>query len=133
LITTETPDDIITPGNTNYLIGYVSVADISSARRNAGLTPLKYNGVEGRCHDSSTFTALDAGYTNIISGSYPFWGYEFVSFDNSSATANVRSLANDLVTRIKSFPSTSSIIAPNINLNDMRVRRTLDGGILLPR
>ena len=113
---------------TNYLVGYVSVADITSARRNAGLVPLMFNGVEGRCHDNASFTTLDAGYTNIITGKYPWWGYEFVSYDNNVASANAKAFANNFVNLIKSFDSTNSIIAPNIKLTDMRVSRTADGG-----
>lgn len=115
---------------TNYLIGYVSVADISSARRNNGLTPLKYNGVEGRCYDNASFTTLDAGYTNIITGKYPYWGYEFVTYNNSLASVNAKALANNLVTTIRGFASTNSIIAPNIKLSDMQVERAADGDII---
>lgn len=113
---------------TNYLVGYVSVADISSSRRNAGLVPLKFNGVEGRCHDNASFTTLDAGYTNIITGAYPWWGYEFVSYDNNVASANAKAFANNFVSLIRSFDSTNAIIAPNIKLTDMKVVRTADGG-----
>jgi hypothetical protein len=112
----------------NYLVGYVSVADISSARRTAGLVPLKFNGVEGRCHDNASFTTLDAGYTNIITGAYPWWGYEFVSYDNALASVNAKAFANNFINLIKSFDSTNSIIAPNIKLTDMKVTRTADGG-----
>lgn len=113
---------------TNYLVGYVSVADITAARRTAGLVPLKFNGVEGRCHDNSSFTTLDAGYTNIITGAYPWWGYEFVTYDNAVASANAKAFANNFISQIKSFDSTNSIIAPNIKLTDMKVTRTVDGG-----
>jgi hypothetical protein len=133
-ITTISTNDTILPGDTNYLVGYVSVADITAARRNAGLTPLKYNGVEGRCHDNASFGTLDAGYTNIINGSYPFWGYEFVTYNKGlSLTSNVRRLADGLVSKIQSFSSTNIEIAPNINLMDMRVGRdNRDGNFLLP-
>jgi len=113
---------------TNYLVGYVSVADITSARRTAGLVPLMFNGVEGRCHDNASFTTLDAGYTNIITGKYPWWGYEFVTYDNAVASANAKAFANNFINLIKSFDSTNSIIAPNIKLSDMKVQRTADGG-----
>jgi hypothetical protein len=113
---------------TNYLVGYVSVADISSARVAAGLVSLKFNGVEGRCYTNTSFTTLDKGYTNIITGAYPWWGYEFVTYDNNTASANAKAFANNLVTLIKSFDSTNSVIAPNIKLTDMKVTRTVDGG-----
>ena len=82
----------------------------------------------GRCHDNATFTTLDAGYTNIITGKYPWWGYEFVSYDNNVASVNAKAFANNFVNLIKSFDSTNSIIAPNIKLTDMKVTRTTDGG-----
>jgi hypothetical protein len=131
VITDSTINDDYFLASTNYLIGYVSVADISSARRTAGLRPLKYNGVEGRCHDNASFTTLDAGYTNICNGSYPYWGYEFVTYDNTQITANGKNFADDIVTSIRSFASTNSIIAPNIKLSDMKVERSADGGVLL--
>lgn len=130
VITESTVNDTLSLGDTNYLIGYVSVADMTTARRTAGLVPLKYNGVEGRCYGNNAFTALDAGYTNIITGKYPYWGYEFITFDNISASANAKAFANNLVTTIRGFASTNSIIAPNIKLSDMQVERTADGGII---
>jgi len=114
--------------STNYLVGYVSVADITSARRTAGLVPLKFNGVEGRNYDNSSFTTLDAGYTNIITGAYPLWGYEFVTYDNAVASVNAKAFANNFITLIKSFDSTNSVIAPCIKLTDMKVTRTEDAG-----
>lgn len=130
VITDSTVNDALSLGTTNYLIGYVSVADMTTARRTAGLVPLKYNGVEGRCYGNNGFTTLDAGYTNIITGKYPYWGYEFITFDNISASANAKAFANNLVTTIRGFASTNSIIAPNIKLSDMQVERTADGGII---
>lgn len=113
---------------TNYLVGYVSVADMTSARVAAGLVPLKFNGVEGRCYNNTSFTTLDQGYTNIITGAYPWWGYEFVTYDNALASVNAKAFANNFVSLIKSFDSTNSIIAPNIKLTDMKVSRSADGG-----
>jgi hypothetical protein len=112
----------------NYLVGYVSVADMTAARVAAGLVPLKFNGVEGRCYSNTNFTTLDAGYTNITTGAYPWWGYEFVSYDNTLASVNAKAFANNFINLIKSFDSTNSIIAPNIKLTDMKVGRTVDGG-----
>jgi hypothetical protein len=129
VITGTTPVTGTSRGSqTNYLVGYVSVADITSARRTAGLVPLKFNGVEGRCYDNTSHTTLDAGYTNIITGAYPFWGYEFVTYDNAVASVNAKAFANNFINLIKSFDSTNSIIAPNIKLSDMRISRTVDGG-----
>jgi hypothetical protein len=113
---------------TNYLIGYVATGDVTAARVTAGLVPLKFNGVEGRCYTNTSFTALDQGYTNIITGAYPWWGYEFVTYDNAIASVNAKAFANNFVALIKSFDSTNSVIAPNIKLTDMKVSRTVDGG-----
>jgi hypothetical protein len=113
---------------TNYLVGYVSVADISAARVAAGLVTLKLNGVEGRCYTNTSFTTLDQGYTNITTGAYPLWGYEFVTYDNAVASANAKAFANNFINLIKGFDSTNSVIAPNIKLTDMKVSRSLDGG-----
>jgi hypothetical protein len=115
-------------GVVNYLIGYSSVADILPFVGN-GLVPLKYNGVEGRCHSQTNATTLDAGYTNIITGRYPYWGYEFIGYDNTlSGNANVPVLVNQLAARIRSLPSTNSDLAPNIALGEMKVDRSEDGG-----
>jgi hypothetical protein len=89
---------------------------------------LKFNGVEGRCYGTNGFTALDAGYTNIITGAYPFWGYEFVTYDNAVASANVKALATDWAAAIQLEQSTGSVIAPNIKLSDMKNSRLEDGG-----
>jgi hypothetical protein len=123
IIDGEAAEDL---GTAHYLVGYVSVADISSERRTRGLVPLKFNGVEGRCHDNAVFATLDAGYTNIITGKYPWWGYEFVGYD-SLASANTKAFANNLITTIKSFESTNTVVAPNIKLTDMKVSRSADG------
>ena len=125
------PVGVTLGSSNNFLIGYASVADVTVQHRTNGLVPLKFNGIEGRCYNtnsSDTFTKLDAGYTNIINGSYPWWGYEFVSYDNLVASTNAKAFANNFVKVIKEFPSTNSVIAPNIQLSDMKVSRTIDGG-----
>ncbi len=112
----------------NYLIGYSSVAD-TLPLVGSGLVPLKYNGVEGRCYSQTNATTLDAGYTNITTGRYPYWGYEFIGYDSTlSGNANVPVLVNQLATRIKSLASTNGDLAPNIALGDMKVDRSEDGG-----
>jgi hypothetical protein len=97
------------------------------------LVPLKFNGVEGRCYDNASHTTLDAGYTNITTGAYPLWGYEFVSYDPDVASVNALAFANNFISLIKSFDSTNSVIAPNIKLEDMKVTRTADGANQAPR
>ncbi|MCE9586893.1 MAG: hypothetical protein K8R57_01090 [Verrucomicrobia bacterium] len=112
----------------NFLIGYSSVADTLPFVVN-GLVPLKYNGVEGRCYSQTNATTLDAGYTNIITGKYPYWGYEFIGYDATlTGNANVPVLVNQLATRIKSLTATNGDLAPNIPIGDMKVLRSEDGG-----
>jgi hypothetical protein len=113
---------------TNFLVGYAATGDNTTGRRTDGLVPLKFNGVEGRCYGTNGFTTLDAGYTNIITGAYPFWGYEFVTYDNAVASANVKALATDWAAAIQLEQSTGSVIAPNIKLSDMKNSRIEDGG-----
>jgi hypothetical protein len=119
---------LLDAGSTNYVIGYSSVGD-SVAYIKDGMTYLKYNGVEGRCYSQTNITTLDAGYTNIITGKYPYWGYEFVTWDAGlTANTNTPVLAEMLYTRIRSLSSTDPDLAPNISVNDMKVGRSQDGG-----
>ncbi len=120
---------------TNYAICYAGVSD-ATAKYTTGLVPLKYNGVAGRHFTTTplsgvTSTALDEGYTNIISGKYPFWSYEFVMTDNTATNAStVTNLVSTLAANITNKASTSSDLAPNIALSEMKVQRTSDGGAI---
>jgi hypothetical protein len=112
---------------TNYLVGYSSVPD-TLPLVGSGLVLLKYNGVEGRCYSQTNATTLDAGYTNIITGKYPYWGYEAIGYDATLGNANVPVFVNTLADKIKALSSTDGDLAPNIALGDMQVDRSADGG-----
>jgi len=120
---------------TNYAICYAGVSD-AAAKYTTGLVPLKYNGVAGRHFTTNpvsgvTTTNLDEGYTNIISGKYPFWSYEFIMTDNTATNAStVTNLASTIAANITNKASTSSDLAPNIALTEMKVQRTSDGGAI---
>jgi hypothetical protein len=120
---------------TNYLIGYAASGDASAVSNN--VVPLAYNGVTGRFGTTSDLangtTYLDAGYTNIINGVYPFWAYEYVLYDGGTTntggvTAAAKYVATNSAAVIKTWASTNANLAPNINLNEMKVNRTADGG-----
>jgi len=123
-------------GNTNILISYSSVADVLN-NYSRGLVPLKFEGVHGRFGLTNEYaslgtnTALDSGYTNIITGKYPFWSYEHVLWDPNRMSAAASNTVSWLTNTIASYPTTNPDLAPNIALGDMRVYRTSDGGNLL--
>jgi hypothetical protein len=111
----------------NYLVAYAGVSD-AAGKYASGLKYLTFNGIQGRAHNSATVTNADAGYTNIITGKYPFWGYEHVMYDAAYASAGVSNVVSALTNYITPLASTSSTLAPNISLSDMLVKRTKDGG-----
>ena len=120
----------ITKGSaSNCLIGYAGVSDAAGQYAN-GLQYMTFNGVASRAYNSATVTNLDAGYTNIISGKYPFWSYEHLYYNSSSASAQATNLASSLATTILALPSTDANVAPNIAISDMKVSRSKDGGPL---
>jgi hypothetical protein len=118
----------------NYIIAYAGISD-AAGKYASGLQYLTYNGVKPRCYGTATLTVLDEGFTNIISGKYPFWGYEHVMYDNTggSASASTVAVVGALTNTIIPLSSTSSILAPNISLADMLVKRTQDGGAIQPK
>lgn len=123
-------------GNTNILISYSSVADVLN-NYSRGLVPLKFEGVHGRFGLTNEYaslgtnTALDSGYTNIITGKYPFWSYEHILWDPARMTPAASNTVAWLTNQIAGIPTTNPVLAPNIALGDMRVYRTSDGGPLL--
>ena len=124
---------------TNYLVGYLGVSDAYGNYAN-GLIPLTFNGVAGRFQNTNDYinnssTYLDAGYTNIITGKYPYWSYEHLNMDTTRADCDtqVQSIYGSLYSFITALPSTNSILAPNIALGEMRVRRTKDAGSITPQ
>ena len=115
---------------TNYIIGYAGVSDAYGQKAN-GLQYLTFNGVQCPGYNkSSGITTLDQGYTNVISGKYPFWAYEHLYYNASLATAQATTLATTVATSIFALPSTDANMAPNIAIGDMKVSRTADGGPL---
>ena len=111
----------------NYIVSYAGISD-AAGKYASGLKYLTFNGVQPRCYNTATTTVTDAGYTNIINGKYPFWGYEHVMYDPSSASAGVSNVVSALTNYITPLSSTSSALAPNISLADMNVKITKDGG-----
>ena len=120
----------ITKGSaSNCVIGYAGVSDAAGQYAN-GLQYMTFNGVAPRAYNSAITTNLDAGYTNIISGKYPFWCYEHLYYNSGIATAQATNLAATMSTSIFALPSSSANLAPNIALGDMKVSRSKDGGPL---
>ena len=123
-------------GNTNIYISYAGVPD-AAPNYAKGLIPLKFEGVHGRFGLTNEFaalgtnTALDSGYTNIISGKYPFWSYEHILWDPARMSTAASNTVGWLTNQIAGFATTSPQMAPNIALGDMKVYRTSDGGNIL--
>jgi len=141
------------------LVGYIALAD-SVAKYPGGIVPLTYNGVQGRGYSVASTTNpsinpawsnaalggsigglgyLDQGYTNIITGAYPYWGYEHVMYNtNTASNATVAgatvALYNSFVSAnngIRSLSSTNTFMYGGIKLEDMQIQRsgtTVDGG-----
>jgi hypothetical protein len=119
-------------GNTNILISYAGVAD-AVAKFSGGLIPLKFEGVHGRFGLTNEYSAanpgrLDSGYTNIISGKYPFWSYEHILWDSSRMSAAASNTLTYLTNTFASYATTNPLLAPNIALGDMKVYRLSDAG-----
>jgi hypothetical protein len=119
---------------TNYLVSYAGVGDYSS-QAGTGVKVLKYNGAVPRCFNS-TSTALDQGYTNIITGGYPFWTVVQVAYNGSSTNPGASDFVTDVCVSgtgaVTTLASTDANLAPNIKLSDMKVTRADDGGIQTP-
>jgi len=139
---TNTPLSFTVPSS-NYVIGYAGVSDAAGTTgyTTGALKPLAYNGVVGRFGIATDYnngvTSLDQGYTNIINGSYPFWAYEYITYDAAATNAGGVStsskwVATNAATVIKSWNSTNNYVnlAPNISLTDMKVNRSVDGGAI---
>lgn len=117
---------------TNYAITYAGCSDIAGLY-GKGVVWMSYNGIVPRCYNNSTKTVLDEGYTNIISGKYPFWTYEEI-YTNPSSSAQVGALFTTLTNTIAGYTSSSTQLAPNIALGDMKVKRgNVDQGIISPK
>ena len=138
-------------GNT-YAISYIALPD-ACAHYYDGIVPLKYNGNEGRAFDTNIFTNTainpgaslgavnykDQGFTNVVNGLFPYWGYEYIYYNtNNAGTAVVASastnLYTSLVTTITNYSSIDTNMFGAIQLSDMKVQRTapVDGGPIVP-
>ncbi len=127
------PPNGLDPAVTNYAITYAGASDVKNVQ-SRGVVALSFNGVKGRLYDPATAaTTLDEGYTNIITGRYPFWCYEHITYDPLYATPAVSNVVTALANYITSLASTNGDLAPNIALTDMLVQRTRDGGAILPK
>jgi len=106
----------------NYLIGYAGTSD-ANGKTNAttnSLIKMNWNGVA-----NST--------TAIAQGQYTFWGYEHL-YNGASANADDRTVTLGVSTIIQNTPTTGATVSltPNVNLNDMAVARSTDGGTIAP-
>lgn len=144
-----------TVGATNYAISYIALPDATAKYFGQNLQPLTYNGVQGRCYDTNIFLNtttnpgvaastpyvqyLDQGYTNIITGRYPFWAYEYMMINtnagfpgNPTNTPAATNIYNVLYTNITSFSSTNIAMVGAIKLTDMQCSRSADGAAIIP-
>ena len=107
----------------NFLVGYAGTSDANGKTNatNTSLIKLNWNGVA-----NST--------TAIAQGQYTFWGYEHL-YLGASAVADDRTVCLGVSTLIQNTPTTAATgttLTPNVNLNDMVVGRSVDGGIVYP-
>jgi hypothetical protein len=119
-------------GTTNVLISYAGVADVT-AKLAGGIVPLKFEGIHGRFGLTNEYSAanpgqLDSGYTNIITGKYPFWSYEHILWDPARMSVAASNTVNFLTNTIAGYATTNPLLAPNIALGDMKVYRASDAG-----
>jgi hypothetical protein len=99
-----------------------------------GCTPVDFQGVNGRwgrtneiVASGTNIAALDSGYTNIITGKYPFWSYEHVLWNTNGMTTAGQSVVTFLTNQITSYETTNPLLGGNIKLGDMKVKRSSDG------
>jgi hypothetical protein len=120
-------------GTNNYILSYVSVGDAYTKILD-GCTPVDFCGVNGRWGRTNeiiaagnNIAALDSGYTNIITGRYPFWSYEHILWPQTGVTAAQSNVISFLTNQIAGYDTTNPLLGGNIALKDMRVRRSSDG------
>jgi hypothetical protein len=95
-------------GLNGYYVSYMGLSDATSAIT-GGAKELTYNGV---------LYSLD----NVKNGLYTFWCYEHLMYKNTLAGVK-KTVADTLATQIE------TVDAP-IKLNEMRVGRQADGGLV---
>ena len=100
-----------------WYVGYMGTSDLARATSTTSATfagparALSFNGV---------FFSKDA----VTEGKYTFWSYQHL-LTNPNATQSVKNVASTLATQITQITS-------EIQLNEMRVARPTDGGVVLP-
>jgi hypothetical protein len=117
----------------NYILAYVSVGD-AYTKILSGCTPVDFCGVNGRwgrtneiISSGTNLAALDSGYTNIITGKYPFWSYEQIMWPQTGVTAAQSNVISFLTNQIAGYDTTNPLLGGNIALKDMKVKRDSDG------
>lgn len=104
-------DNTFTSGG--YLVTYLGVSDFNTVSA-GGAVALAYNGIA-------------ESQTEIESGAYTLWGYEHLDYKASLSGIKL-TFATTLAGQITN--STSATLSPNVSVNDMKVSRNGDGGIV---
>ncbi len=112
------------PYATNYLIQYNAYAQTVGVTNNSGaslVAPLGNNGVA-------------ASYSSVINGAYSFWTYEHLYLvPGTKATLAVKNVASFIANYIGSQSSATLQARAGqgyLNVNDLNVRRSSDGGVI---
>jgi hypothetical protein len=105
------------PGTTAaYYVAYMGTSDAANVLGAATLpaVSLKWNGV-----DFST--------TAVQEGQYTFWGYQHLMY-RSGTTGTKLTFATNLKNQI--LGTAAATLSPNVKLSDMKVSRSVDGGVI---
>jgi hypothetical protein len=148
-----------------YMASYIANGDAVAKYKSgtAGVRPMLYNGIAGRCFttdasndflntnvnkalvdpvDQSAVNGIgytDLGFTNVCNGAFPYWGYETAYYNTNWASTDAAAgcATNLFTTLVSNFTnsttgsSTNEFMFGAINLGDMAVYRTKDGGPVL--
>ena len=107
----------------NFLVGYAGTSDANGKTNGTSNSLIKLN-----------WNGFANSTTSIAQGQYTFWGYEHL-YLGASAVADDRTVCLGISTIIQNTPTTGGSpvsLTPNVNLNDMVVGRSVDGGIVYP-
>jgi hypothetical protein len=106
----------------NYLLGYASTSDANAHTNATSNNLIKMN-----------WNKVSNSTTAIAQGQYTFWSYEHL-YIGASAGADDRTVANGISAIIQNTPTTGGAVSltPNVNINDMVVGRSVDGGVIYP-